>query len=101
MKMDPISAESFFIIAGYVGLAVIIVYFFRLSNRKFIERFSAINSKEEEMQKLIDKLYELRAGDNRDVNGKIKGIEQKFDSLVKPQGNEKQREKMALLAKTK
>ena len=92
------TTESALMIGVVLAAAAIIIYFYRFSNRRLIEKIADVRKKEIELHKLIDKLYDTRAEDNREMKRRMKALEEKMDFIMKPEGPEKemQREKMKI-----
>jgi len=61
-----------------------------------MERIAEVKKKEAELHKLVNKIYDMRAEDNREMKRRMKAIEEKMDFVLKPESHEKEieREKM-------
>ena len=92
------TTESALTIGAVLAAAAIVVYFYRFSNKRLIEKIADIKKKEAELHKMVDKLYEVRTEDNREMKRRMKAIEEKMDFITRPEGPEKemQREKLKI-----
>ena len=88
-----LTTEGALTIGSVIAVAAIVIYFYRFSNKRLMERIVDVKKKEAELHKLVDKLYDVRAEDNREMKRRLKAIEEKMDFMLKPESHEKEVER--------
>ncbi|HZX19984.1 MAG TPA: hypothetical protein VFF13_03145 [archaeon] len=92
-----LSQDTLLIIGSYLFFTAILVYFYRFSNLKLMDKIKELKKKDTDLYKLIDKMNEIRAKEHREAKKRIEELEKHIDFLMKPEGAEKEYEREKIL----
>ncbi len=77
-----ISTETIIILAAFILLAAVLIYFYRFSNKTLMKKIKDIKRKEHELDKMIDKINKARMREQRAIKKRLDLVEEKIDYLV-------------------
>ncbi|MCR4369190.1 MAG: hypothetical protein NUV67_04765 [archaeon] len=86
---EDISTETMVLVAAFVVFAILMIYFYRFSNKKLIKKISEVRKKEEELRKEVEHIYKVRQTDNSELKKRVQSLEDKMSVLLKPDSSEK------------
>ncbi|MFH1664426.1 MAG: hypothetical protein ABH986_06540 [archaeon] len=89
-----ISIESIIVVAGYVLLAVVLIFFYRFSNKVLIKKIVELKKEEHRLEKLIDKINKARMRESRQIKKRIEEIEEQIGSAAPEEEKELAEEKV-------
>ncbi|MFH1391143.1 MAG: hypothetical protein ABIH20_02410 [Candidatus Diapherotrites archaeon] len=92
-----IANETLILIGVQLFFTGTIIYFYRFSNKKLVKRMKDLKRKDNEMYKLVEKINSARAREHREVNKRMDKFEKQVQTLLKPEGPEKEFEMEKLL----
>src|SRR3989344_4418329 len=92
-----ISGEAILLLGAYTFFTLVIIYFYRFSNKRLMKRIKELKNKEREIYKLIEKINKVRQREHRDVNKRLSEMEERVDFLMKPDTPEKELERERMM----
>lgn len=82
---------SFTIVVGLIALfsgAMLVLY--RFANRMIMAKMLELKRKNDDLGQVIERLYQARLNDNRELRSRLERLEDKMDALARPRGREKE-----------
>ncbi len=85
---EPVSltvVAGLFVLVGGVG-----IFLYRFANRKLMEKILEVKKRNDDLGQVIERLYQARLNDNRELRSRLGRLEDKMDALARPTGREKE-----------
>ena len=88
--------EAAIIAFSFVAFAGLLMYFYRFSNKKLMEKISGLARSDEELVKSLQRIQRAKQNELREMKKRIESIEDKIDALPGPgaESRETKREKV-------
>ncbi len=74
----------------FLAFAGLVIFVYRFSNRKLMARLSELRKKNEDLVQVIERLYQTRLNDNRELKKRLDELEEKVDALSRPHPRERE-----------
>jgi len=101
MEIGNFSFETTLILGFFILFVVLIIYFYRFSNKKLMAKIKDLRQEDTALYKQIDKINKARTGENRKLKQRIELMEQKLDYIVKAAQPEKEELEEKVLVRKK
>lgn len=88
-----ISDDLLIIIGSFFLFGLVLIYFYRHSNKKLMKKIRELKHKDREIYKLIERVNKARIREHKEVTRKLHLLEKKVNIALKPEGHEKELEK--------
>mgnify|MGYP001045102155 CR=1 FL=1 len=85
-----IATETLLGVSSYFIFAVLIIYFYRLSNKRLMKKIKELKRKDKELYKQLEQINKARMREHREVNKKIISLQEKMGLALKPNSIEKE-----------
>lgn len=99
--LGTITAETMLIAGAFILFSVLMIYFYRFSNKKLMKKIADLKKGEHELRDSIEKVNNARAKENKELKGRLDVIEEKLSIVVKAEGLEKKVEMEKIRAQMK
>lgn len=88
LMSEPVSLSVVLGLFALFGGGAIFLY--RFANKKIMEKMLGLKRKNEDMGQVIERLYQARLNDNRELRSRLDKLEDRIDALARPSGREKE-----------
>lgn len=97
-----VAGTDVLVVAGlFAAFLVILIFTYRFSNKRLMEKIRELKRKDAELNKLIEKVNNARVAENRGMHKRLQSLEERVDILLKPESDERVLEREKIIARSR